>query len=158
MKLFSLHWLHAAALCVFIAPATAADYSSAGPSPDALGTARTLIASKKWPAAIDELKRVNLTDNADWNNLMGYSARKAAAPDLAAAERHYTAALRIDSKHRGALEYSGELYLMMGDVAKAEERLAQLGKVCVFGCEEYTDLKKAMQQYKANGKKLVAAP
>lgn len=89
---------------------------------------------------------------------MGYSARKGAAPDLVAAERHYDAALRIDPKHRGALEYSGERYLMEGDVAKAGQRLAQLDKACLFGCEEYADLKRAVQQFKANGNKLVAAP
>ncbi len=157
MKFFPRRWLHAAALCLCIGPAFAADTTPADDVPDALATARTFVASKNWSAAIAELKRVNQADNADWNNLMGYSARKAAPPDLAAAERHYDAALRIDPKHRGALEYSGELYLMKGDVAKAEQRLAQLDKACRFGCEEYTDLKRALQKFKANGNKLVAA-
>ena len=61
-----------------------------------------------------------------------------------AAERYYNEALRIDPKHRGALEYSGELYLMMGDLPKAEERLTRLDKVCVLSCAEYRDLKKAI--------------
>ena len=96
--------------------------------------------------------------NADWNNLMGYSLRKSGAPDLAAAERHYLEALRIDPKHRGALEYSGELYLMKGDLPKAEKQLAALDKVCFLPCEEYTDLKKAVQAFKANGNRYVATP
>ncbi len=69
----------------------------------------------------------------------------------------YNEALRIDPKHRGALEYSGELYLILGDLAKAEQRLATLDKVCTFGCEEYTDLKKAVARFKAAGNKYVAA-
>jgi Flp pilus assembly protein TadD len=123
------------------------------PAPDKLASVRTQIAAKNWPAAIDELKRLNDTGNADWNNLMGYSLRKGPTPNFAGAEKFYNEALRINPRHRGALEYSGELYLMTGDLAKAEQRLATLDKACTFGCEEFTDLKKAIAQYKANGNK-----
>lgn len=124
----------------------------AAAAPDKLAAARTQIAAKNWPAAIEELKRVNDTGNADWNNLMGYSLRKGPTPDFAGAEKFYNEALRINPKHRGALEYSGELYLMTGNLAKAEQRLATLDKVCTFGCEEFDDLKKAIARYKATGK------
>ncbi|HMH18788.1 MAG TPA: tetratricopeptide repeat protein, partial [Burkholderiales bacterium] len=127
--------------------------STPPPLPDKLAAARTQIAAKNWSAAIDELKRINDTGNADWNNLMGYSLRKGPTPDFAGAEKFYNEALRIDPKHRGALEYSGELYLQTGDLAKAEQRLATLDKLCTFGCEEYSDLKKAIAQYKAKGNK-----
>ena len=136
--------------------ACAADTAPA--KPDALSAARAQIADKKWDGAIAELKRVNDTGNADWNNLMGYSLRKGAAPDYAGAEKFYAEALRIDPKHRGALEYSGELSLMTGNLPKAEQRLAALDKACFFSCEEYTDLKKAVARYKGNGNKYLAAP
>jgi tetratricopeptide (TPR) repeat protein len=124
--------------------------SSSGPAaaPDKLATVREQIAAKNWPGAIEELKRLNDTGSADWNNLMGYSLRKGATPDFAGAEKFYNEALRIDPTHRGALEYSGELYLQTGDLPKAEQRLAALDKACFFGCEEYSDLKKAIAQYK----------
>ena len=77
------------------------------------------------------------------------SLRKAPTPDFAGAEKFYDEALRIDPRHRGALEYSGELYLQTGDLAKAEQRLATLDKTCRFGCSEYSELKKAIAQYKA---------
>jgi tetratricopeptide (TPR) repeat protein len=141
-----------ASLCLL--PAWAADTPSSAVT-DKLTTARGFIADKQWASAITELKAVNDTASADWNNLMGYSLRKAPTPDLAAAERFYNEALRIDPKHRGALEYSGELYLMRGDLAKAEQRLAALDKVCLLPCEEYTDLKKAVARFKANGNKYV---
>jgi Flp pilus assembly protein TadD len=128
----------------------------AAAAPDPLGEARALIKAKKWTEAVAELQRVNLTSNADWNNLMGYSIRRGSAPDLDASERYYNEALRIDPKHRGALEYSGQLYLMKGDLASAEKRLAVLDKACTFGCDEYTDLKKAIERYKAAGNKYVA--
>jgi hypothetical protein len=45
---------------------------------------------------------------------------------------------------------------MKGDLAKAEQRLAALDKACFMPCEEFTDLKKAVQAFKANGNKFVA--
>ena len=147
----SLAWL---AGITFAADTTPA----ASPLADKLTPARQLIAEGKWVAAIDALKQVNETGNADWNNLMGYSHRKAKTPDYPAAERYYDEALRLNPKHRGALEYSGELYLMIGDLPRAEARLAALDKVCTFGCEEYTDLKKSIAAYKANGNKVAAKP
>ncbi|WP_428424865.1 tetratricopeptide repeat protein [Methylibium sp.] len=143
--------LCAAALALAIGPAIGDDNAPRAKATDSLATARTLVADKKWAAAIDELKRLNETGRADWNNLMGYSLRKGNTPDLDAAEKFYDEALRIEPKHRGALEYSGELYLMKGDLAKAEQRLAALDKACFLPCGEYTDLKKAVQQFKANG-------
>ena len=88
---------------------------------------------------------------------MGYSLRKAKTPDLDASEKYYDDALRIDPRHRGALEYSGELYLMKGNLAMAEKRLAALDKICILSCSEYTDLKNAIARYKATGNKSVSA-
>jgi tetratricopeptide (TPR) repeat protein len=148
----------AASLLLTFALGTADAVDTAPDKPDMLAPARAQIAKKNWSAAVDELKKVNQTGSADWNNLMGYSLRKGPAPDYAAAEKFYNEALRLDPMHRGALEYSGELYLMTGDLAKAEERLATLDQVCRLPCEEYTDLKKSVAKYKANGNKYVAAP
>ncbi len=130
-----------------------ADGATSGParSPDKLDGVRAQIAAQNFPGAIDELKRLNDTGDADWNNLMGYSLRKGPTPDFEGAEKFYNEALRIDPKHRGALEYSGELYLQTGDLAKAEQRLAALDKACFFGCQEYSDLKKAIAHYKGEG-------
>jgi Flp pilus assembly protein TadD len=156
------HALNAAALTLAVIGATGGSSRAAdtGPSPsevtDPLATARARIAEKKWGAAIDELKRVNASGSADWNNLMGYSLRKGPTPDLAGAEKFYDAALRIDPKHRGALEYSGELSLMTGDLPKAETRLATLGAACAMKCEEYDDLKQAVARFKSAGNRYVA--
>ena len=157
MKQIVSHLLTATLIALAASPSLAAD--TAPPPTEAAGplkTARALIAEKKWAAAIEELKRVDDKSSADWNNLMGYSLRKGKTPDYAGAERYYDAALRIDPKHRGALEYSGELYLMTNKLPQAEQRLTALDKACTFGCPEYTDLKKAVQRYKANGNQYVA--
>ncbi|HJV62866.1 MAG TPA: tetratricopeptide repeat protein [Albitalea sp.] len=143
--------LCATALALTLHAAFAADTAVAPAAADPLAPARAQIAAQHWRAAIDELRRVNDTGSADWNNLMGYSLRKAKTPDLEGSEHFYDEALRIDPNHRGALEYSGELYLMKGDVAKAEQRLAALDKLCRLPCEEHTRLKKALAAYRANG-------
>jgi tetratricopeptide (TPR) repeat protein len=140
-------------------PALAADETPAfAPAADKLAPARALIAQGKWRDAIATLQQINDTGSADWNNLMGYSHRKAKTPDLAAAERYYNEALRIDPKHRGALEYSGELYLMMGDLPRAEARLEALNKACLLGCSELRELKAAIAAYKSNGNVYAAKP
>ena len=144
-------------LAVAFAWAVGQGYAADTPAPaprtaDKLKSARAEIAAKNWPAAVAELKSVNDTGSADWNNLMGYSLRKSTPPDYAAAEKYYDEALRIDPRHRGALEYSGELYLLTGNLPKAEERLAALNKICFLPCEEYTDLKSAVERYKVAGK------
>jgi Flp pilus assembly protein TadD len=80
---------------------------------------------------------------------MGYSLRKKESPNLNEAEKYYITALNLDTTHRGALEYYGELLLLKNDLAGAEKLLARLDKACMFGCEEFQDLKKSIQQYKA---------
>ena len=140
---------HALAADMTPAPAPAAKATPASNLP----AARALIADSKWTAAVSELERVNDTGNADWNNLMGYTLRKSGAGKWAASEKYYDAALKIDPKHRGALEYSGELYISMGDLPKAEQRLATLGQACSMSCPEYKDLKASVESFKANGGK-----
>ncbi len=80
-------------------------------------------------------------DNADYNNLYAYATRKGANPNMDLVFKHYNEALRLNPKHRGAHEYIGEAYLMVGNVGKAREHLGQLDKLCFFPCDEYTDLK-----------------
>jgi len=88
-------------------------------------------------------------DNADYHNLYAYSLRKGANPNMDLVFKHYNEALRINPKHRGAHEYIGEAYLMVGNAGKAKEHLAQLDKLCFFGCGEYSDLKKAIAEHES---------
>ncbi len=84
--------------------------------------------------------------NADAWNYIGFSHRNLKQYDKALAA--YNKALAINPKHRGAREYLGELYLMTGDVAKAEAQLRELDSICYFGCEEYDELKAAIAKHK----------
>ena len=147
--------LVAASLLLSLAGAVGAADVITGKADDKLAPARARVAEKNWSAALAELKKVNDPGSADWNNLMGYSLRKADAANIPDAEKFYNEALRIEPKHRGALEYSGELYLMTGKLDLAEQRLAALDKACFLPCEEYSDLKSAVARYKAAGNKYV---
>ena len=153
MKASLIRILLAPLLLLLAAASFAVD--SAPPANDKLSAARAKIAAKEWPAAVDELRKVNDSNSADWNSLMGYSMRKTGAANASESEKYYNEALRIDPKHKGALEYSGELYLMTGNLPMAEQRLASLDKACFLPCSEHSDLKKAVAKYKANGNKYV---
>jgi len=85
-------------------------------------------------------------NDAYGENWLAYAYRKSGQLD--AAFEHYDKALKIDPNHLGAHEYVGEAYLMVGNLAKAEEHLKALDKLCFFPCEEYTDLKKEVAAYK----------
>jgi tetratricopeptide (TPR) repeat protein len=165
MKIQTARILALSAATLFFHAAHAADTAPTAPTvrvarpaaaADKLGNARSFIAAGQWPAAIDELRRVNDTTSADWNNLMGYTLRKGKTPDLVASEKYYDEALRIDPHHRNTLEYSGELYLMRGELDKAQARLAALSTECSANCEQYADLKSAIERYKAAGNKFVS--
>ena len=136
-------------LLSIVGSSQAADTTPVKSDPIWLTEVRTSIKSEKYDQAIKQLQGANEISSADWNNLMGYSLRKKQPPDLAGAEKYYQAALKIDPNHRGALEYYGMLKLINNDLLGAEALLARLDKVCTFGCEEYSDLKGAIQKYKS---------
>ncbi len=85
----------------------------------------------------------------DTHSLLGFSHRKLG--DFDRAMIHYRRALELDPDHLGANEYQGELYLELKDLAKAEERLQRLARIaaCRGACEEFRDLKRAIDRYKA---------
>jgi tetratricopeptide (TPR) repeat protein len=85
-------------------------------------------------------------DDADAWTQLGHAHRKSGSiePALDA----YDKALKINPKHRGAREYLGEAYLQMNDLPRAEQELKLLDKLCFFPCEEYTDLKAKINEYR----------
>ena len=143
-----------ASIVMAVAPwvvSMAADTAPTKSDPAWLTDARASINSNNYDQALKQLQSANEVNSADWNNLMGYSLRKKQPPDLAASEKYYQAALKIDPDHRSAMEYYGELLLMKKDLPGAEAMLARLDKACLFGCEEYSDLKASIAKYQ--GKK-----
>ena len=125
------------------------DYTATATTPPVIAKAQKAINKNDFAAAYDMLAANESTysKNADLYNLMGYSARKLGRYDDSMA--HYTKALDINPKHKGALEYMGELYLTLGQPDQAKTLLARLAKICTFGCEEKRELQEAIARYES---------
>lgn len=149
--------LAVAVVLVAAGPGFAADEPSRpAPAQDPeLIAARSRLEARDWGGAATLLHRVVVRDprNADAHNLLAYSIRKGDSPDMALVFKHYTEALRLDPRHRGAHEYIGEAYLMVGDLPRARQHLAALDKLCFFPCSEYRDLKRAIEEYEPKARK-----
>src|SRR6059036_2413870 len=98
-----------------------------------IAAARKSIEAKDFKAAVGQLTKAVLEEpkNADAHSMLGYSYRKL-----------------------GTFDKSMEHYLDMDQPDNAEKQLAALKKACPFfgKCEEYEDLKKAVDSYKAKKK------
>jgi tetratricopeptide (TPR) repeat protein len=127
------------------------------PAPEYL-QAVVAIKAMNWSEAIALLEPyVRRTRNdADGHNWLAYAYRKSGQLDLAFT--HYKRALAIDPMHRGAHEYIGEAYLMVGDRQRAEFHLGELARLCASNCEEYSDLKQAIAAYQQPGTTAARTP
>ena len=121
---------------------TTAKPKPAGPT---LATARADIAAKNWTKAIADLTAIVKVSpsSADAYNLLGYSYRNAGNYDRAG--QAYAKALKLNPKHTGALEYQGVLFVMLGDMDKANANLDKIKTICGTDCEEYEDLAEAIK-------------
>ena len=143
-----------AAASVHAAPGDDVPPAVGAPPDPILDKALAANEQKDWPRA-QAILREGLTKdprNANYHSLYAYAIRKGENPNLDLVFKHYNEALRIDPKHRGAHEYIGEAYLMVGNVAKAKEHLSALDRLCFFGCDEYAMLKKAVAEFESKGK------
>ena len=152
----------ALALAIASGPALAAgsDSGSSGGSGDSGSSYNTATMSKAMRKATLLIKREDFTgalalletetaaapDNADAWNLTGFASLKLG--DYTRSEAAYDRALAINPKHKGALEYKGELYLTLGNLEGAERMLARLSKSCYFNCSEKKQLTAAIEAYK----------
>ena len=127
---------------------------SGGSSTDPDQTAAVkAIKAGDFPTAIRLLEGVVARNgkDADAYNWLAYAMRRNGNP--AGSIPIYEKALALNPKHRGAHEYIGEAYLALDNLPKAKEHLAQLNSLCFFPCEEYSDLKRAVETYEKNGGK-----
>lgn len=104
-----------------------------------------LINAGRFAAAIVELEALSgsLGPHPDVFNYLGFAHRKLGRFDEALV--YYEQALSINPNHLGANEYLGELYVEIGEIGKAKQRLAVLSRACPFGCIEYEDLRERIE-------------
>lgn len=145
--------IHIGATILAISFSTAAvaagsdDYAPTAAKPAAYNAAVGMIKDKNYADAIIQLEAAEKAapKDADVQNLLGFAHRKSGQLNKAA--KHYNDALTLDPKHKGALEYQGELFLMLGDKASAEKNLQKLDKICWLGCSELDDLRTAIRNH-----------
>lgn len=144
-----------AALAVSIALATPLALADATDEADLsamdvdYAAARRAIDAREWSEAARRfrLAEARYPDNADLQNYLGYAYRKLGQYEPAF--DHYKHALALDPRHRGAHEYIGETYLLVGDLESAQRHVAALRDICLLPCEELDDLQKAVAAYRA---------
>jgi len=136
-----------------VAPTPTPTATTAAPTPtpaavktvnDELAKVTVLLNAKNFKQALADLKVIDseFKNNADVNNLLGYSSRK--LKQYKPAATYYEKALKINPNHLGALEYQGELFVLTNKVSAAKKNLVKLEKLCGLKCGEYLDLKKAI--------------
>jgi tetratricopeptide (TPR) repeat protein len=138
------------ALAVWLSPmpVSAVDVPTSNPPLEdlAMRQAREAVSQKAWEQALTLLQGHlrAAPDDADGHNLLGYSLRHLGrhAESLAAYER----ALALNPAHLGAHEYLGELFLQTGQRARALRQLQILADLCQAQCEEYQELRQAIEQ------------
>ncbi len=147
-------WALAAALLCMAGTAFALGSGSGGTDESGpLAAIEKKIEAAEYEQALADLDRYiekNRT-SADAFNWRGYANRKLGR--FEEARKAYARALFLDPDHKGAHEYAGELRLLLGDLEGAERHLAELDRICLFGCEEYDELKEEIAAWKkANAK------
>ena len=107
---------------------------------------RATIGAKNYKSARTALLSLNreFPNNDDVNNLLGYTSRKLNLFKDAAT--YYSKSLSINPKHLGALEYQGELFIQTKKLSLAKKNLEKLKVLCGINCEEYKDLKAAIEK------------
>ncbi|MFO1039764.1 MAG: tetratricopeptide repeat protein [Geminicoccaceae bacterium] len=151
----------AVGLCVGAIPAQAimsGQESKLAPSSDPdYAAGKAAFIAGDWEAAIANLTLVLINrpwhDNAE--TMIGHAWRRLGNYDESL--KHYEAALALNPRNRGALEYMGEAYLDLGRVDDAVQVAVRLADLChdvvmgftnngwISGCEELAALEKAFK-------------
>jgi tetratricopeptide (TPR) repeat protein len=132
-------------ICTMTVAMPDADWAKLDPE---FAAGKKALVAEDWDGAVTTLKSAALRDprNPDIQNYIGYAYRR--LRQLGPAIGHYQQAVVINPRHRSAHEHLGEAYLVLGEPATAEQHLAALEDICLIGCDEYEDLKRAIAAYK----------
>ena len=111
-----------------------------------LVSVKKLLYSEQFNQALIQVRLLDnkFPDNADINNYYGFIYRKMG--EYGKSGQFYKKALQLDPRHKGALEYQGELFIKINKRAKAEKNLALLKSICGTSCSEYKKLEKALKK------------
>ena len=90
----------------------------------------------------------NNQQDAEAYNLLGYTERQ--LQNYIEAINYYKIALNINKDYIGAHHYIAIAYLELDDLDNAKYHLYQLDLICLFGCEDFFEVKNKIIFYEAN--------
>ena len=90
----------------------------------------------------------NNKQDAEVYNLLGYTERQ--LQNYIIAIKYYKIALSINEDYTGAHHYIAMAYLELDDIDNAKYHLNQLDLICLFGCEDFFEVKNKIEFYEAN--------
>ncbi len=141
----------AAALFFAVTPPTSALMAPDGSmvQMDSYDAAAKLVKAEQYDQAIQKLKALlrEHPGHANAWNALGFSQRMVG--DLDAAATAYSNALTITPNHNGALNYMGQMFVQTGRIEEARELLVKLETACGPECEDYKQLRRAVEDGKA---------
>ncbi|MFC1584845.1 tetratricopeptide repeat protein, partial [Fibrobacterota bacterium] len=110
-------------------------------------------AEKNYEKAVEYFKKSlkNEEESPECLANLGLSLRKISENYLNEAFKHYKKALMINPKHEETLGYMGELYILQGNLLKANDILQQLNKL---ESDEAEVLKEKLDKVRAQLKKI----
>ena len=111
----------------------------------------SLIQGGKFDSAIRLLLQVVRSDpeDADGWTLLGYALRKTG--NMRDAHEAYDKALELKPEHIYARQYLGEMLLIEGNLAGAQEQRAVIARECPGGCEPLTLMDQRLEEFRAKG-------
>jgi len=122
-----------------------------GEEPERYLEAVWLAEAGKYSEALAKLESLNMPDNPNVLNYMGFTNRKLGNVDRGI--KFYKQALAIDPRHVGANEYLGEAYLQKGDLTSAKSQLDKVEAICGGrDCDEYQDLAEEIRKYETENR------
>jgi tetratricopeptide (TPR) repeat protein len=111
---------------------------------DSYRAARLLVLEGKYEEGIAAFKALGRDDHPDVANYIGYANRKLGNYELA--KVWYEIALAGDPTHVRTWQYYGMWHVEQGNMLKAADFLERIRLICNgTGCQEYQDLKGAME-------------
>ena len=125
---------------------TSGDMMKAMQLKNRLGSIEKLLYSDQVSQALTQVRLLDneYPDNADINNYYGFIYRKMG--QYGKSGQFYKKALQLDPRHKGALEYQGELFIKTNKKELAEKNLILLKNICGTSCPEYKKLEKALKK------------
>ena len=125
---------------------TSGDMMKAMQLKNRLGLIERLLYSDQLSQALTQFRLLDneYPDNADINNYYGFIYRKMG--QYGKSGQFYKKALQLDPRHKGALEYQGELFIKTNKTGLAEKNLVLLKNICGTSCPGYKKLEKALKK------------